>query len=122
MAEPGARSPFTPGRVLAAFAIVVVGGVLLTPPANPESGGRLTTFASDGGGTRGFFETLRRLGWHPTRAIEPFAPPLDSGALYMLLDPVVPLTSGEVTALLDAVRAGAGLIVAGGQSAIHDSL
>ena len=40
----------------------------------------------------------------------------------MVLDPIVPLTSREVAALVGAVRTGAGLLVAGGRSAIHDSL
>ena len=124
MAEPrSSRTWATPGRVIAAFLVVVVIGALLTPNMNPESSGRLTTFAADPGGARGLYEVARRLGWPVSRSLTPLAGPLDSNATYVILRPPIEPTSLEVSALLDAVRAGAGLLlVPGERSAILDSL
>ena len=113
----------TPRKVIAAFLVVVVVGTILTPNTNPESAGRLTTFAADPGGARGLHEVARRLGWPVSRAESPFAAPLDSGAIYVVLSPPIDLTSLEVSAVLDAVRAGGGLfLVPGAGSPIMDSL
>ena len=121
-AVPG-RSWATPRRVLTGFAVVVVVGALLTPTTNPESAGRLTTFAADPGGTRGLHEVARRLGWPVQQKLEPLSAPLDSNAIYVVLRPVIELTSLETSALLDAVRAGAGLVLVPGRaSAVVDSL
>ena len=117
------RTWATPRRVIAGFAIVVVVGAILTPNANPESAGRLTTFAADPGGSRGLYEVARRLGWPVRQALDPLAAPLDSNAIYAVLRPPVELTSLETSALLEAVRAGAGLLLVPGRaSAIMDSL
>jgi hypothetical protein len=109
--------------VLVAFVTILVIGLIMSPAAVPGSGGLLTTYASDPGGTRGLFETARRLGWQPTRLLDRFEGPLDSNAIYAILRPAVPLTSREVSAVLDAVRRGAGLLlVPGFGSAFVDSL
>ncbi len=122
--ESGGRASWaTPRRVVAAFLVVVVVGAILTPNTNPESAGRLTTFASDPGGSRGFHEVARRLGWPVTRQLTPLYAPLDSSAIYVVLQPPVDVTSLETSALLNAVRAGAGLLLVPGRaSAIIDSL
>ena len=123
MADAPSPTWASPRRVLATFLIVVVIGALLSPNTNPESAGRLTTFASDPGGARGLYEVARRLGW-PVRQLEhPISAPADTGAVYVILSPPIPPTSNEVSALLDAVRAGAGMVlVPGAESAILDSL
>jgi hypothetical protein len=113
----------TPRRVIVAFLVVVVVGALLSPATNPESAGRLTTFASDPGGTRGLFEVGRRLGWPVVRLVGRLVGPLDTNAVYVILAPPVELTSLEASAVLTAVRRGAGLLlVPGAASAIADSL
>ena len=123
MADGNRSSRLTLGRVAIAFVVVVVVGTLLTPNTNPVSAGRLTTFASDPGGARGFFEVARRLGWPVTQRLDPFQAPLDSNAVYVILRPPVGLTSLEASAVLTAVRAGAGvLLVPGAASTIADSL
>jgi uncharacterized protein DUF4350 len=117
------RWTITPRRVLVAFVTLVVFGLIVSPAAVPGSGGLLTTYASDPGGARGFFEITRRLGWPTTRLLDRFEGPLDSAAIYAILRPAVPLTSREVSAVLDAVRRGAGLLlVPGSGSAFADSL
>ena len=113
----------TPRRVLVAFVTILVIGLIVSPSAVPGSGGLLTTYGSDPGGARGLFETTRRLGWPTTRFLDRFEGPLDSSAIYVILRPPVPLTSREVSAVLDAVRRGAGLLlVPGFASAFGDSL
>ena len=113
----------TPRRVLIAFVTLLAIGFLLSPTAVPDSGGLLTTFASDPGGARGFFETSRRLGWPTTQRLDRLHGPLDSAAIYAILRPAIPLTSSEVSAVLDAVRRGAGLfLVPRFGSAFMDSL
>jgi hypothetical protein len=55
--------------------------------------------------------------------LDRFEAPLDSNAIYVILRPPVDLTSGEVSAVLDAVRRGAGLfLVPGFGSPFLDSL
>ena len=105
------RPKITPRRVLVAFVVILVVGLLLSPSTAPGSGGLLTTYASDPGGARGFLETTRRLGWPTTQLLDRFEGPLDSAVIYAILRPPVPLTSGEVSAVLDAVRRGAGLLL-----------
>jgi hypothetical protein len=122
VAEAG-RWSITPRRVLVAFITTLIIGVLVSPPSDTGSNGLLTTYASDPGGARGFFETSRRLGWPTTRLLDRFEGPLDSTAIYAILRPPVPLTSREVSAILDAVRHGAGLLlVPGFGSAFSDTL
>ena len=122
MADAG-RWAITPRRVLVALVTVLAIGFLFAPSATSESGGLLTTYASDAGGTRGLFEVSRRLGWPATRLLDRFEEPLDSTAIYAILRPAVPLTSREVSAVLDAVRRGAGLLlVPDFRSSFGDSL
>ena len=122
MAEQ-ARGSITPRRVLVAFITLLVIGLVVSPSAVPGSGGLLTTYASDPGGARGLFEVARRLGWRAERLLDRFEDPLDTSAVYVILRPPVDLTSSEVSAVLDAVRGGAGLfLVPGFGSPFLDSL
>jgi len=123
MAEQTSARVITPRRVIVAFIVVVVVGTLLTPSGLPESGGRLTSHAYDAGGVRGFYEAAARLGWPVTRIEDRFQGILDTNAIYVVLHPTVQPTSREASALLTAVRSGAGmLLVAGSGSALADSL
>jgi hypothetical protein len=100
-----------PQAVLAVLVVVLVLGVLLTParvPADPRP--NLTTYSAEPGGAKGVHEVARRLGWRPTRRLTPLRGTLDTDAAYLVLAPPSDLTSSEVTALLDAVRRGAGLV------------
>ena len=113
----------TPRRVLIAFVTLLAIGLIISPAGSPESGGLLTTYASDTGGARGFAETSRRLGWPTIQLTDRLGGPLDTNAIYAILRPAVPLTSSEVSAVLDAVRRGAGLfLVPRFGSALMDSL
>jgi hypothetical protein len=119
--SPGTRSPALPALVALAIAIVLV--VILSPAAPIDGQGQVTTFSHERSGASGFFRTIERLGWAPERHIDLLRAPLATNAVYVVLEPPVPLTSTETTALLSAVREGAGLILAPGRgSPIGDSL
>ncbi len=106
--------------------VALIGLVLLTPTGDLkpyDRSGPLTTKSTTASGAQGFYEMARRLGWPVTRQQEPFAEPLDSSKVYLVLDPPMPLTAGETHALLDGVRRGAGLVyVANIGSELDDSL
>ena len=114
----------TPGKVLGALAVLVAVTVLITPRAGtPGADQRLTSYSTNDAGARGLFETARRLGWRAERRLAPMRAALDSGAVYAVLDPPIDLTAGEVGHLLDAVRAGAGLVAIPSRgTALADSL
>ncbi|MGI9077057.1 MAG: DUF4350 domain-containing protein [Gemmatimonadaceae bacterium] len=102
----------TPRVVFTALGALTLVAILALPEEDfGEALQTLTTRSYDGSGARGVFEVASRLGWRVERRETPLAAPLDSNAVYVVLAPPVPLTSGEVSALLHAVRQGAGLFV-----------
>ena len=115
---------FTPWRLLGVIAVLAVIATLVERPSSAvASDYRLTTYAHDPTGARGMHETLERLDLRVRRRTEGFRGVLDTGAVYVVLDPPIDLTRGEVAVLLDAVSRGAGLIVAAtGRSRLTDSL
>ena len=115
-ASPGSdrlRRLLRPAIVLPVLGAVVLLTILLTPQASVGRGGdqRLTTRSAEPQGARGLYETLQRLGWRGERRDDAFDEPLDSAAVYAVLDPPLPPSALEVHHLLDAVRAGASLLV-----------
>jgi hypothetical protein len=102
---------FSPRRVLAVLAVLVVIAALLAPlPETAEAPG-LSSFGAGPGGARGLYETLNRLGFRVDRALGPMRGELDPDAVWFVLAPEIQPTATEVHRLLDAVRAGAGLVV-----------
>ncbi|MBC7788492.1 MAG: DUF4350 domain-containing protein [Anaerolineae bacterium] len=102
----------TPRVVFTALGVLTLIAILALPEEDFGEGIRsLTTRSYDGSGARGVFEVASRLGWRVERRETPLAAPLDSNTVYVVLAPPEPLTTGEVNALLDAVRRGAGLFV-----------
>ena len=125
-APAGSGRWLRPRYVLPLLLLLVVATVLLTPVASERRGDpRLTTHSAESQGAAAFYELAGRLGWRTSRRAVPFtaravagprvagaaAGPLDSTAVYAVLDPPVDLSSAEAGALLAAVRRGAGLIV-----------
>ena len=101
-----------PRFVFSALATVVVIAVLLAPSAEMGTDEPyLTSYSFARNGARGFHDIAARLGWRVERRLQPFRGSVDSVATYAVLMPPIDLTSAEVSALLGAVRAGAGLIV-----------
>jgi hypothetical protein len=112
MADDALSRWLRPRVVFPVLGLLLVLMVVLTP--QPEMGvaePRLTTHSVAPNGARGLYEVVRRLGWRVERRLAPFRAPLDSTAVYALLAPPIDPTASETSALLDAVRRGAGLIV-----------
>lgn len=113
LAPPPRRlSPLSPWVVFPLLALVLAVSVLLAPTTGTRGDDRLTTLSAAPRGARGLAEIVDRLGWEVARdSVAPAAAALDPGAVYAVLDPPEELTGREVHRYLDAVRAGAGLLV-----------
>lgn len=103
--RPGAAT--IAGSVLG---VLLVAALLLTPTGGNERG-LLTSRSMEAGGARALHELQRRSGWRVERRDVPYGDSLDPRAVYAVLAPPVELTASETHALLQAVRAGAGLLV-----------
>ena len=101
-----------PRLVFSALLLIVVIAVLVAPTTDAGSDEPyLTSHSFAANGARGFHDVAGRLGWPVHRRLEPFRGDVDSTSTYAVLMPPIDLTSVEVSALLSAVRKGAGLIV-----------
>ena len=104
---------FSPWVMLGAFALAVVAFAVFEGGAPTEQSlNRLTTYAYDANGARGLYEVLEKLEHPVDRRIEGFRSRLETNRLYAVLDPAIEPTATEIHSLLNAVRRGAGLIVA----------
>jgi hypothetical protein len=109
----------------AALLVLVTLIVVLTPVSIDDGDTRLTITPYGQGNARLASELARRLGWRVKTTSGPFAAMLDSTVIYAVFDGPTPLSLAERSALLRAVRQGAGLLVspaAGSQFALLDSL
>lgn len=113
-----------PSIVLPFLAVVLTVTVLLTPQVNPfDPDQRLTTYSTGPNAAGGLYEIASRLGWRTARARSPLHAPLDTDAVFAVLNPPEPLSSFETHLILDAVRRGGGLVyVVGSGTALDDSL
>jgi hypothetical protein len=103
---------FTPRRVFGGLALLLFIALLFTPSQQTsEDAGSLSSYSTDPNGTRGLHDALQRLGFRVERGLRPMRQALDPQHVYFVLDPVIELTAGEVHNLLEAVRAGGGLLV-----------
>ena len=104
--------------------VVIVVAILISPQqTSMDRLGPLTTYSTSPSGARGIYETLGRLGWRTERRKTPLMASLDTDAVYLVLDPPIALTHREGSALLDAVRRGAGLVfIVGNAGGVDDSL
>jgi hypothetical protein len=84
----------------------------LLRPADSREDSRLTSTSAAPNGAGALYDVAGRLGWRPERRLTAFDRALDSTTTYLVLAPVRPVTAVETHRLLDAVRGGAGLIVA----------
>lgn len=107
---PDRRSLARPRVVIGVALTLLVVAMLLTPQV-AEQRGALSSYSTAPGGARALHDAAARLGWTVERRTTPLAAPLDTTATYAMLDGPEAPTAGEVHALLDAVRAGAGLLV-----------
>ena len=72
---------------------------------------QLTTYSATTGGARGIYDVLARLGWQVSRRTTRLDGALDTGAVYAILAPPIPLDSTERMTLLQTVRAGGRVLI-----------
>ena len=110
---------------LGALFLLVTLVVLLTPVSDSSFDTRLTTLRYGSGNARLASDLAQRLGWRVRNADAPLTGALDTSAIYLLFAGPTTMPSSERAAVLDAVRRGAGLLVAPGSDgdfAMLDSL
>ncbi|MGH7646854.1 MAG: DUF4350 domain-containing protein, partial [Gemmatimonadaceae bacterium] len=102
-----------PSIVLPVLGALLLAAVLFSPGG--DTGGaldtRLTTFGTNPFGAKAMYDVFKRLGWTVDRRRSAFRAPMDSSATYLVLDPPIDPSATEVSALLDAVRRGATIVV-----------
>lgn len=114
-----------PKLVFIALGILLVLTILFTPePSLGDEAAQLTTRSTAPWGARGVYEIAERLGWPVERRDVPMREALDSTRIYAVLATPIEQTASEVHRLLEAVRAGAGLlfVMPYGRSPLADSL
>lgn len=112
MPRSGLDRLLTPRFVLGLLAALCLAVLLLAPRADRD--GRapaLSSYGTSPNGARGLHDVLDRLGFRVERRLTPMREVLDPAAVYLVLDPPDEPTAAEVHRLLEAVRAGAGLLV-----------
>ena len=97
---------------LGVLAVLVFLIVILTPLSDDSSDTRLTTLRYGDGNARLAADLSRRLGWKIRTVERPFTGPLDSTVIYAVFDGPTPMTTEQRVAVLDAVRRGAGVLIA----------
>jgi len=100
-----------PVIVVPVLGLLLVVAVIFSPSGLASSDTRLTTYSTTPFGARALYDVLGRLGWHVVRRRRVFRAPVDSTGAYLILSPPLDLSATEVSALLDAVRRGATIVV-----------
>ena len=114
-----------PRLVFIALGVLLVLTILFTPePSMGDEEARLTSYSTAPWGARGLYQVVDRLGWPVERREVAMRESLDSSRIYAVLATPIEQTAGEVHNLLEAVRAGAGLlfVLPYGRSPLADSL
>ncbi|MBC7841288.1 MAG: hypothetical protein H7099_03215 [Gemmatimonadaceae bacterium] len=110
---------------LGALIVLVTLVILLTPVNDNSFDTRLTTLRYGPGNARLASDLAKGFGWRVTIADQPLVGALDSTSIYLVFAGPTPMATRERVAVLDAVRRGAGLLVApgsDGEFALLDSL
>ena len=116
------RGALLTGGVLVGLIALIV---LLTPMQDDAGDRRLTTEKFGANNARLLHDLSARLGWQVERSRARLVGPLDSTKTYAVFGGPTPMRGAERAALLDAVRRGAGLLIApqaSGELALFDSL
>ncbi len=110
--EAFAGRRFTRRHLLLLLGALLALALLVAPwTSSSTSGPALSTYSADPAGARGLHDVLQRLGFPVQRRLRPLRDTLSRRAVYVLLDPPIPLTASELNTLLGAVRAGAALLI-----------
>jgi hypothetical protein len=114
-----ARAKVSSGMILLAIVGLVVLAILLAP-AEADTGGAGSTYSAGPQGMRLAFDLARRLGWASEKREVPFTADTAVAPVQALIG--VQLGAEEAHALLEHVRRGGALLVAGTDGALADSL
>lgn len=113
------RAKLSSGLMLLAIVGMVILAVLLTP-AETDTGGGYSTYSAGPSGMRLAFDLAQRFGWSSEKREVPFSGDSAPAPLQALIN--VDLGAEEAHALLEHVRKGGGLLVAGLGGSLGDSL
>jgi hypothetical protein len=116
-----ARVRARPAVILTAMAGITAIVAVLAPQGASQDPG-LTTHSAGPGGGRIAFELADRLGWETQQRDTVVRSPTPPIVAHAVLAPEDRLSGSEVHALLESVRGGGGLIIAGIASPLRDSL
>lgn len=116
------RRFITPATILIAVTLLGIVFALFAPQDSSDGGRPLSSYSVSLNGARGLYDVLQRLGYKVQHRTVSMAAPLDTTAIYMLLQPSIPLTAVELNELLKAVRHGATVVFTGGRGTLDDSL
>ncbi len=119
----GLDSLLAPRRIFLLIAVVLTITLVVAPWPTEQDSTALSSYDATPAGARGFYEILDRLGQPVERRLEAMRDTLDPDALYVVLEPAIPMTVSEVHRLLEAVRDGARLLaLPAAESRLADSL
>ena len=100
-----------PRVVFPALILLLVLAVVLSPgEGEAEHSLRLSTHGTGEWNAKGLYDVLKLLGRNVSQREIPMRAPLDSAAVYFVLQPPEDPSAREASALLDAVRRGASLV------------
>ncbi len=117
-----ARRLTSPRSVLILLVVTLLLMLLLTPQPTQDRDTSLDSRHASARGAMALHDLAGKLGWPVTRNLLPLRAPLDSTSVYLMLEPEEEVTATTITALLQAVRAGAGLVVTAPDREMSDSL
>lgn len=127
MADTDRRSAsgsLTPRAVFSVLAVLVLVATLFAPLPQERDAPLLSSYSHQPIGARGLYDSMDRLGFDVSRRLRPMRDDsLPANVMWVVLAPTTELTAFEVHNLLEAVRAGAGLLfVPSPESRLGDSL
>ncbi len=119
---PPRDKPPSRARLILTVMLAVVLVIALFTPQPSDVEGRYTTHSTGPFGTQLIYDLSARLGWKVQRRTSMQPPPPSPHVVNVVLEPDEELDATEVHALLENVRAGGGLLVAGSIGTREDSL
>jgi len=108
----------TPKRIFIAIALLITLILVFTPIQDTSTDSRLSSYNRGRSGAAGTYEVLRHLKFAVTRATNRFSDTMSARPIYVVLRNVVPFSEAEIRTLQEAVRRGAGLLIAPGNDSL----
>ena len=118
----GSTRSVSPARVLAVVGVLLVLFFILAPQPELDESASFSSNGAGPNGTRGLYEVLGRLGFRVGRNVSVIRTPPDSGSVYVVLQPSLPLSTTELATLLRGVSHGAIIVFTAENESLADSL